>query len=87
MHGRKTHRSRRPVEPVCSAPWSAPQLAADQPGCFDQILASGFGGVVVADPCAERVNAARQIAHGFRYATCSDQDQDDRKHHDSSERD
>jgi hypothetical protein len=54
---------------------------------FDQILASGFGDVVVADSCAERAKAARQIAHGFRYATCSDQDQGDGKHHDPSERD
>jgi hypothetical protein len=47
---------------------------------FDQLLVSGFGGVVIAHPDAERANTSRQITHGSRYATCSEQDQDDDKH-------
>jgi hypothetical protein len=73
-----------PCVPLPGARLSSLLISADASTRFSL---PGFGGVVVADPCAERANAARQIAHGFRYATCSDQDQDDDKHYDSSERD
>jgi hypothetical protein len=44
---------------------------------FDQPVVSDFGGVVLAHPGAEGANAARQVAHGLRYAACSEQEQDD----------